>query len=343
MNIKKGLTCRLERESKRLRWTTECDYSLAFQASSLGAIQQCAVSLLPVKHTLSRITLGLLCSSTSEKTLLHLCVSSLRASCPAAVPLKRTPLKRKQRRWRCHWTKHLEVLCSKSALLTYFINWFYDTWDDRWTYADLIPEWSVNVSDFSASSRAFSDSLPGDFRLLSFSCTYLDGSGCVHSFGETKSTHNSWGLFLKCQPACWQDQVVFFLFFFLMLHMQPGGRGGETGLIGIRCNFSNCFGSWWLTIQNIQAEHLPRQTLASADLCVWRSLKEISSFTFSQRSSTEGLKVKRRQRCFESSNMIILVAFWCSRTQDHPSWSNLISLYKCRNTNNNISPHSRCQ
>lgn len=48
---------------------------------------------------------------------------------------------------------------------------------------------------------------------------------------------------------------------FLMLHMQSGRRGRETGLIGIRCNFGNCFGSWWLTVQKRQARHLPRKTL----------------------------------------------------------------------------------
>lgn len=174
---KRGLKCKLEREWRRLRWNMECDYSLAFQASSLGVIQPCAVSLLPVHHVLSRITLGQLCLSTSETSLSHLCASSLSASCPAAEPLKRTPLKCKQRRWKCHRTKHLEVLCSKALLLNKGLTLLTCS-----MILEMIGERTVtscqndleNVKE--DSSQVFSDSLQGKFRLLSFSCTYLDRS-----------------------------------------------------------------------------------------------------------------------------------------------------------------------
>lgn len=200
VSIKRGLKHKLEREWRRLRWNTECDYSVAFQASSLGVIQPCAISLLPVHHILSRITLGLLCLSTTETTLSHLCVSSLSASCPAAVPLKRTPLKCKQRRWKCRWTKHLEVLCSKALLLNKGLTLLTCS-----KILEMIRERTVT----SCQDDLENVNVLWIFHLLSFSCTYLDRFKCVHSFGETKSTHNSWGLFLKCQPACWQDQVAF--------------------------------------------------------------------------------------------------------------------------------------
>ena len=97
---------------------------------------------------------------------------------------------------------------------------------------------------------------------------------------------------------------------FLMLHTQSGGRGGETGLIGIRCNFGNCFGSWWLTIRKAQAERLPRKTSAATRWAAWRNniswplrMKVIGA---DQLLQLLGGETAQRPRAGEASRVIIV-------------------------------------
>lgn len=224
-------------------------------------------------HILSLKTLSVLCLFISEMTLSHLPgVLSTSLLSNLSASWKGTPLKGKQQRGRerASWikpqTKHLQVLCIKASLFPIewqtLLTWIVAYWDERWEHSELISKRSRLVSNFLT---LFLWQLACNI-LFSFSCTHLDTHlQTYHSRSHTRT--RLWGdkvhlQFLRTfaeMSACalkGSDS-------FLMLHMQSGGRGRETSLIGIRCNFGNCFGSWWLNIQKTQAEHLPRKDISS--------------------------------------------------------------------------------
>lgn len=119
-------------------------------------------------------------------------------------------------------------------------------------------------------SQSVSDSLHKKIFPSSFSCTRLD----THYSYYTDTRLRGDKVHLQKVPRTFAEMSASMRKgsdSFLMLHTQSGGRGRETGLIGIRCNFGNCFGSWWLTIQKALAEHLPRKTLAPTRWAAWHN------------------------------------------------------------------------
>lgn len=172
---------------------------------------------LLVYHILSATTLNVLRLLISKMTLSNLALSSPWLSCPASR--KERPWKvnkdqngrhKKSNRHNPHWeTYSLELKC---YLLSQEIVWSNFSW--------------------KLSSKK------------SFIQPVLTHIYSLHNFRETKQLFNSQGLLLKMSGSVLKGSDSF-----LMLHMQPGGKRRETALIGIRCNFGNCCGSWWLTIR----------------------------------------------------------------------------------------------
>lgn len=173
-------------------------------------------------------------------------------------------------------------------------------------HANRLFEWIIFLQTFTKSPHE---------KSLAFipSHTSQQTRTDAHNFRETKSICNSRGLLLKCQPGVLKGSDSF-----LMLHVQSCRRGRETGLMGIRCNFGNCFGSWWLTIQkkkHTRAERLPRETSAQAAWAVWlkkkqKNTKDLLTFvhedhwSWSAPSASQQTCLKVERCCYSSVILI---------------------------------------